>query len=600
MNVRIAVFRLFPIFLSWVVMTTANNAFAGNSKDANEFNRLVDKYFDFRFQFHPKEATAAGFHQYDVKLEDYSRASRDGEISNLRTFGAELDRIDPAKLPVGSAGDLVFLRNTIKSRLLDLQTLQIWRKDPNLYISNSTESIFVIIKRNYAPPAERLRSVIAREQQIPKVLAQARENLANPPKVYTEIAIEQMPGIIDFFQKDVPGAFAPSASKTSGAPESGGPNPLSGSEISGDLWAGFQNANAAVVQALEDFQQFLRNDLLPASRGDFRIGEDNFRKKLSYDEMVDIPLDQLLKIGYDELHRNQQQLKETAALINPAADPREVLAALERDHPAPGQLLPSFRNLLGDLREFIETRKIITIPSGVLPVLEETPPFMRATTTASMDTPGAYESKATEAMFNVTLPESNWTPAHVEDWMEGFNRGTILSTAIHEAYPGHYVQFLWVKKLNSQIRKLLYCNSNVEGWAHYTEQMMLDEGYGGGDPKLRMGQLQDALLRNSRFIVGIEMHTGKMDQEQARDFFIREGYQVPAVAEVETKRGTVDPTYLVYTLGKMQIMKLRDDYRKKLGARFTLQDFHDRFMAQGGVPLTIIRREMLGDNGPTL
>jgi uncharacterized protein (DUF885 family) len=293
-------------------------------------------------------------------------------------------------------------------------------------------------------------------------------------------------------------------------------------------------------------------------------------------------------------------LKETAALINPNANPREVLAALEKDHPAPDQLLPTFRNLLEGLHEFIDAKKIVTIPSSILPTLEETPPFMRATTTASMDTPGAYETRATEAMFNVTLPESGWTPQRVEDWMEGFNRGTILSTAIHEAYPGHYVQFLWVKRLNSKVRKLLFCNSNVEGWAHYTEQMMLDKGYGGGDAKLRMGQLQDALLRNARFIVGIEMHTGSMTMDQAKEFFIREGYQVPAVADVEAKRGTSDPTYLVYTLGKLQILKLRDDYKKKLGDKFKLEEFHDRFMEQGGVPLVIIRRTLLGDNSPTL
>jgi uncharacterized protein (DUF885 family) len=217
-----------------------------------------------------------------------------------------------------------------------------------------------------------------------------------------------------------------------------------------------------------------------------------------------------------------------------------------------------------------------------------------------MDTPGAYETRATEAMFNVTLPQPDWTPQHVEDWMEGFNRGIILATAVHEAYPGHYVQFLWVKHLHSKVRKLLFCSSNAEGWAHYTEQMMLDEGFGGGDPKLRMGQLQDALLRNARFIVGIEMHTGHMTVDQAKEFFIREGYQVPAVADIEAKRGTADPTYLVYTLGKLQILKLREDYRKKLGDRFTLREFHDRFMEQGGVPLKIIRKAMLGDDSPTL
>jgi len=550
------------------------------SPNPTAFERLVDSYFNFYFESHPKEATAAGFHEYDTKLEDYSQASREREISGLQDFASQLSRIDSTKLSADSAGDLAFLQSTIKGRLLELQVIEMWRKDPAVYVGGVTDSIFVIIKRSFAPPEERLRSVIARERQIPAALDAARGSLSNPPKTYTEIAIEQMPGIMDFFRKDVPGAFAQVADPA--------------------LRAEFQASNSAVLKALVNFQHYLENDLLPASHGDFRIGAENFRQKLLDDEMVEIPLDQLLKIGYADLHRNQQRLKETAALINPGVSPREVLALLEKDHPTPGQLLPAFRNLLAGLREFIEVKGIINVPSPILPRLEETPPFMRATTTASMDTPGAYETRATEAMFNVTLPEPGWTPQQVDAWMEGFNRGTILSTAVHEAYPGHYVQFLWAKRLNSKVRKLLSCASNVEGWAHYTEQMMLDEGYGGGDPKLRMGQLQDALLRNARFVVGIEMHTGNMTMEQAREFFVREGYQVPPVADVEVKRGTTDPTYLVYTLGKLQILKLRDDYRKKLGGKFTLQDFHNRFMEQGGVPLVIIRRALLGDNSPTL
>ena len=570
---------VFAVF-SCVALTMVEMMQADNSSSSPEFDRLVDRYFDAYFQFHPTDGTMAGFHQYDTKLEDFSRASREAELAQLRDMASEFARLDAARLPPDKAPDLAVVQSSIKSRLLEIETVQMWRKDANVYVGGVTGSIFGIIKRNFAPPEDRLRSVIAREKQIPPALAAARQNLSNPPKVYTQIAIEQMPGIVEFYQKDVPNAFA--------------------SVMDAILKAEFQKTNTAVIKALQDFQVFLRDHLQPASQGDYRIGAETFRQKLLAEEMVDIPLEQLLKIGFADLHRNQQRLKETAALINPSASPGEVLAALEKDHPAPDQLLPAFRNLLEGLREFISAKKIITIPSPVLPILEESPPFMRAITTASMDTPGAYETRATEAMFNVTLPEQSWTPQHVESWMEGFNRGTILSTAIHEAYPGHYVQFLWGKRLNSKVRKLLYCGTNVEGWAHYTEQMMLDEGYGSGDPKLRMGQLQDALLRNSRFIVGIEMHTGRMTMDQARDFFIREGYQVPPVADVEAKRGTADPTYLVYTLGKLQIMKLREDYKKKMGGKFTLQDFHDRFLEQGGVPLVIIRRALLGDNSPTL
>ena len=226
--------------------------------------------------------------------------------------------------------------------------------------------------------------------------------------------------------------------------------------------------------------------------------------------MVEIPLDRLLQIGYDDLHKNQAELKRVAALIDASKTPEQILAALEQDHPKPDQLLQTFRDTFNSLIGFIQQKHIITIPSDIRPIVEETPPFARALTFASMDTPGPYETKATEAYFNVTLPEPSWTAEKIRSWMEGFSRGTIISTAVHEAYPGHYEQFLWEPQYPSKVRKLTGCGTNIEGWAHYTEQMMLDEGYGNGDPKLRIGQLQDALLRDARYIVGIEMHTGKM------------------------------------------------------------------------------------------
>jgi len=319
-----------------------------------------------------------------------------------------------------------------------------------------------------------------------------------------------------------------------------------------------------------------------------------------YEEMVDLPLDQLLKIGYANLHDNQQKLVALCKTIDPNKTPQQIAEGFEKDHPAPGQLLQDFRNTFSGLIEFINEHKIITIPSTVRPILEESPPFMRSLTTASMDTPGPYEKVATEAYFNVTLPEKNWPAQRVEEFMTAFNRGTIASTAIHEAYPGHFVQLLWFQKVTSKVRKLIGCGSNIEGWAHYTEQMMIDQGYGSNDPALKVGQLLDALLRNCRYIVGIEMHTGKRTYEQGIDFFVKQGYMSHDYAERETKRGTSDPTYLVYTLGKLEILKLRADYQAKMGADFSLEQFHNEFMQQGGVPIKLIRHTMLGNDSPTL
>jgi uncharacterized protein (DUF885 family) len=271
--------------------------------------------------------------------------------------------------------------------------------------------------------------------------------------------------------------------------------------------------------------------------------------------------------------------------------------------------LQSFRDTFSSLISFIRQKHIVTIPSDVRPIVEETPPFERATVVAAMDWPGPLETASKDAFFYVTLPGPHDSAREIEERMEGFNRGTIVSTSVHEAYPGHYVQYLWFPQMPSKARKILWTHATGEGWAHYCEQMMLDEGYGqpgyGASNAreaelIRMGQLQDALLRDARFVVGIQMHTGKMTFDQAVDFFVKEGYQTHEIGLVETKRGTSDPTYLYYTLGKLEILKLRSDMRRKQGESFSLQKFHDDFLRQGFPPIKIIRQAMLGDSSPAL
>jgi len=535
---------------------------------------VYDRFFDeYYFPFSPTTATSVGIHKYDGKLEDYSKAGVAKRVAALKKFESEF-----ARLPESPDRDLVL--NTIRAGLLELETVRGWERNPDNYSSGITNSAFVIMSRTFASPQARLKSLTARERLMPKVLAEARSNLKNPPRIYTEVAIEQMPGNISFFEHDVPLAF-----KT---------------VTDAQLLADFRAANSAVIASLKEYEEWMKKDLLPRSQGDFRLGPSTYAKKLLYEEMVDIPLDRLLAIGYDDLRANQKRFAETAARIDPNKTPQQILLEVEKDHPSGDKLLDAFRDTLGGLTKFIEEHKIVTIPSPVPPILEETPPFMRALTFASMDTPGPYESVAKEAFFNVTLPEKYWPKERVEDFLGAFNRGTILSTAIHEAYPGHYVQFLWMQHVDSKVRKLLGANSNAEGWAHYSEQMMLDEGYTNGDPKMRLGQLQDALLRDARYIVGIEMHTGKRTFDQGIEFFEKEGYQTHETAVRETKRGTSDPTYLYYTLGKLQILKLRDDYRAKKGSAFSLQEFHDSFMQQGFPPIKIVRRALLADDSPTL
>jgi uncharacterized protein (DUF885 family) len=335
------------------------------------FRALADQYFsDVMFRFGPTNATAAGFHQYDSKLEDYSRAGVDADIAALKEFEWKFDDFPEAGLDESTKADLAIMRSQVRSNLLELETIRPWQKNPDTYSSGISNSAFVLMERDFAPTDERLRSLIAREKQMPAVFTQARANLEDPPRIYTEIALEQLPGIIDFFRHDVVEAFK--AAK----------DPATIAE--------FQKTNAQVIAALEGYERWLKTDLLPKSNGDFRIGADTFRKKLLYDDMVDTPLDRLLQIGYDDLHRNQAEFKRIAKEIDPNKTPKEVLAELDALHPAPDQLMQSFHNTFTGLIAFINAKKIITIPSTVEPTLEETPPFMRATTQASMDTPGPF------------------------------------------------------------------------------------------------------------------------------------------------------------------------------------------------------------------
>jgi len=567
------------LWLTLLLLLPAACSFA-QTRDA-EFNKLADRYFDEAFfRFDPVQGTQAGFHQYDAQLPSMSAAEVRAEIEALRRFEGEFQNFDARGLSPVAAADRELALAHIRGRLLTLESIRDWEKNPDLYSSGVANAIFVIMSRNYAPAAERLKLATARERLIPRVFQAARENLKNPPRVYTEVALEQLPGIVSFFQNDVPAAFR---QVTDAA-----------------LNADFKKANQGVLDALKAYQAYLKNDLLPRSRGDFRIGAENYRRKLLYDEMVDIPLDRLLDIGNQDLRRNQAEFVRVARQIDPRRTPEQILQSLENDHPAAGKLLDAFRGTLGGVRDYIEKRGIVTIPSKAPATVEETPPFMRALTTASMDTPGPFEKVAKEAFFNVTLPDPGWPAKEAEEYLQGFNRGTIVSTAVHEVYPGHYTQFLWLQQAPTKVRKLIGCSSNAEGWAHYGEQMMLDEGYGGGDLMLRLGQLQDALLRNSRFIVGIRMHTGQMTQEEAVEFFVQEGRQVRPVAEKEAKRGTEDPTYLVYTLGKLEILKLREDYKKLKGPRYSLREFHDAFLGQGYPPIKIVRRALLGNDSPVL
>ena len=549
-----------------------------NAESANPaFDELARAFLEDLYQRQPTWATSLGIHKYDDRLDDYSRNGVDRSVASARSFRARVAAIDATSLSIDRQLDREQLLRAIDSQLLTLDVVRPWARDPDTYSSGLTRTAYVMIKRNYAPPEERLRQLIAREKAMPAALAEARTNLQNPPRVYTEIAIEQVDGNREFFETAVASAFPTVTDKA--------------------LLAEFTKANGAVIAALAEYKKWLEHDLLPRSNGSFALGEDTYRRKLAADEMIELPLEELLQIAERDLRRNQLAFAETARRIDPARAPRDVQKALEADHPAPEKLLSTTQAELDSLGRFMTEKRIVTIPKAAPARVEETPPFLRATTSASIDIPGPFERVATETYYNMTLPDPKATAAAKNEFMAQWYFPMITNVSVHEVWPGHYLQYLYARDFPSDIRKVLGAASNSEGWAHYCEQMVIDEGFHADDPRYRLAQLQDALLRDARFIVGIRLHTKGMTVAEAEEFFVTEGYQPRPVARSESKRGTSDATYGYYTMGKLMILKLREDYKAKMGGRFSLQDFHDSFIKLGPLPLPLIRRAMLGEVG---
>ena len=547
------------------------------------FSAFVDEYYDAAFAWSPSGGTAEGFHQYDKQIEDRSAAAYSKRIATLESERVKAAAFKPADLSPRDAADLQILQNSIEAELLDVKTLQTWKHNPIDYVADPGNAVDLIMKREFAPAKERLQAVTAPLEGAPALVAAMKANVVNPPKEFTDLAIRVAAGSVGFLKSDV----AKWAKDAAGG--------------DAQAFADFQKADDAAAQAMQDASEWLKSDLLPRSRGAYAIGAENFAKKMQYEEMIDIPLDRLLAIGQANLDKDYKDFVETAKKINPKLSPADVMKSLENEHPTEADLLPSARRTVEGIRAFLLEHKIITLPSEVRPLIQETPPYARVGSFASMDTPGAYETKATEAFYYITPPEKEWDAKHKQEHLRLFNKYTMQMITIHEAFPGHYTQFLWAKQFPSKVRKLSGGGANIEGWAHYGEQMMLEQGYGDGNPKIHLAQLSEALLRDCRWVVGIKLHTQGWTVEQGQKLFEEKGFQEPANAFEESRRGAYNPTYLYYTLGKLMIYKLRADYQQAKGADYTLRGFHDEFMRQGPLPLKLMRQALLpGNTAPLL
>ena len=553
---------------------------ASSASADQQYETLARAYFADNFRTQPVGATFTGIHTYDAQLGDFSAAAFARELATDRAYLAKLKALDSAHLSPEVALDARLLSDNLKDDLLLTGELAQWRHNPDQYVGSASGAIFALMSRNYAPLVTRMRYAISREQQIPRMLRQGRLNTTTVDGATKAVSLQDAVGSIEFFKQTVPLGFADVKDRK--------------------LQAQLHSANAAAAAAMTSFAAWLRT-IKPS--GTYAIGATVYRERLKYEMAVDMPLHQYLAIGQQALAQTKARFVATAKQIDPRHTPRQIFASLYRVHPAASKLLQTAQNDLTRLRAFVVSHRIISLPADANIKVVETPPFQRATTEAAEDSPGPLETVATQAYYYVTPVDPSWSPKQKEEFLGLFNDFTRPIISAHEVYPGHFTNFSIDRHLHlSLTRRLLSSPATVEGWAHYDEQMMVDQGWGNHDPRVRLAQLGEALLREARYVVGVKEHTQGMSVDAATKFFMDNAFETRQVASAEALRGTQDPMYGYYTLGKLEILKLRADYRKLLGAGFSLQKFHDALLAHGDPPIPLLRPLILGkaDDGRIL
>jgi uncharacterized protein (DUF885 family) len=580
-------FVLIPLLLAGCAHPFGSENPEQTASPDRAFYRLADEYIAGHLDWRPATGVALGLHGFDGRVTDYSPASLRVERARLARFDEEFSRFPSNELSVTAAQDLRIVHATVRRQRFQFDALQSYTRNPMTYAGALGVNIY--IKRNFAPLEHRVGCIISILDQAPQIFAAARTNLEKRlPRPFIETAIQVADGSAEFLERDLVAALKDLQNET--------------------LKARFTAVNQSAIRELNDYVQWLKNDRLPIATDDYFLGSDKFAAMLAEGELIQLSPDRILELGLAELKREQEAFARTAGRIDSSKSPVDVYRAIQKDHPTEERLIPDTRRNMEAIRQFLVDHHIVTIPSVVRPRVEETPQFDRATSFASMDTPGPFEKVATEAYYYVTPVEKDWPAQQKEEWLTAFNYYTTDVVSIHEAWPGHYLQFLCLNASRAnRLRKIFDSYSFVEGWAHYTEQMVLDAGFGPSMPsdlpqsaglktaKYRLAQSGEALLRLCRLCVAIKMHCHRMTIEEATRFFMENCYYEEKPSRSEATRGSYDPEYLYYTLGKLQILKLRKDYEQQEGTRFSLKRFHDELLSHGAPPVRILREVLLKD-----
>jgi len=537
---------------------------------------FVDDLLGYLHETHPTHATLDGVHTHDDLLEDLSRHGIDQEARALAGYLRRLEEIDRAGLTRIEELEHRMLGSHLRGRMFDLEAIRNWERNPQVYADVLASSLAGQALFTHASAPERARRVLSKLRQTPRFIQAARDNIKEPPGIFVKVGIETMRGALKFIDEDLPRAFST----------------VDDLHLLGDLADAQQEAS----HSLGAYIEYLEKDVAPKARASFRLGRDKFEQKLRLEEGITIPVDRLLTIAERELAATQEAFRQLAGKLN-GGDPLAIWSKTKDNHPAPGELVKVGRGQLDELKTFIERNDLISVPTGEPVVVAPTPEFYRWSF-ASMWTPGPFESKPTRAYYYLTDVDPAWPADRQTEYLRDYNLPTLWSVSIHEVYPGHFLHYQHLRKVTSKARKsILFASASfVEGWAHYCEQMMIENGFGRDDHSIRLGQLAESLIRLVRFIVGIKLHTEDMSVEQGVRLFREEAYLEEASARREAERGTFDPTYLVYSAGKMMLLKLRQDYKAQQGKAFSLRTFHDTLLSNGTAPFWLHRELMLGSN----
>src|SRR3954466_16414006 len=536
---------------------------------------FVDDLLGYLHETHPTHATLDGVHTHDDLLEDLSRQGVDHNVRALSGYLRRLEEIHKEGLTEVEALEHRMLASNLRARMFELEEVRTWERNPQYYADILASSIAGQALFSHAPAAERARRVLSKLRQTPRLIQAARDNVKDPPGIFVKVGIETMRGALKFIDEDLPRAFSS----------------VDDLHLLGDL----ADAQTEASQAVGAYVGYLETELAPKARASFRLGREKFEQKLRLEEGVTLPIDRLLAIATRELQATQEEFRSLAGRNN-GGDALAAWAKTKAQHPAPGQLVATGRQQLDELATFLERQNVISLPSGEPIAVAPTPEFYRWSF-ASMWTAGPFESKPTRAYYYLTDVDPSWSAERQDEHLRDYNVPTLWSISIHEVYPGHFLQSQHVRKVESKVRKsIMFAPASfIEGWAHYCEQMMIEAGFGRQDPTIRLGQLAEALIRLVRFIVCIKLHAEDMSVEQGVRYFREEAYMEEASARREAERGAFDPTYLVYSVGKLMLLKLRQDVKQRQGKSFSLRTFHDTLLGQGTAPFWLHRQLMLGD-----